>query len=272
MPTTLRDYCWQIDLGSVNAYLVYDVADPDLAEPVTPTPLAAHGSPEAAADGGTGADSTLPEAGEDVLDHEGALTLVDAGTRFHADDVVRAIRDAGFSLPDVERVLVTHFDQDHVGALAGLADRGLDATVYMGQPDADYLTGRLSVPLESPASAFRRVTRPLLRRPDLPIDTVADGDVVGSFTVYHTPGHTPGHVAYASEPLSVAFVGDLVREDHGRFEPSPWYVSDDTEAVRDSIHDFADRAPAVEVIGPGHGVPFLRNGSVRLAELGQRIE
>jgi hypothetical protein len=49
-------------------------------------------------------------------------------------------------------------------------------------------------------------------------------------------------------------------------------ISEDTEAVRESIHDLADREPAVEVLGMGHGVPFLRDGSVRLARLGQAIE
>jgi hypothetical protein len=61
-------------------------------------------------------------------------------------------------------------------------------------------------------------------------------------------------------------------ERDGRLEPSPWVLSYDTDTVRESIHDLADRAPAVDVLGMGHGVPFVRSGSVRLAELGERIE
>jgi glyoxylase-like metal-dependent hydrolase (beta-lactamase superfamily II) len=252
MATKLRDDVWLIDLGGVNAYLVYDVADPDLLAEREAT-----AAESVAADGAGG-------------DREGVLTLVDAGMPFHARAVSDAIADAGFRVRDVERVLVTHYDVDHVGGLARLGLR--DATVYMGLPDADFLTRRDRPALVFPMGLLRRLTWPLVSRPDLRVEPVADGDAVGSFTVYETPGHSPGHVAYVSEALSAAFVGDMVYERDGKFHAPEWYRSEDAGAVRESIHDFADRAPAVEVAGPGHGVPFMRGGSVRLAECGERIE
>jgi len=268
MLTALRDYCWQIDLGSVNAYLVSDLADPGLSSPTVPATAGTGGGRPPTADAVDVGDET--EATVDV--GEGTLTLVDAGTPSDAGTIVRAIGEAGFSIGDIERVLVTHYDVDHVGGLSGLVDRGLDATVYVGSPDADYVAGRATIPVEGARSALSRLAGVLVRPPNLRVEAVADGDAIGSFTVYHTPGHTEGHVAYVGEALSVGFVGDLVRESESRLEPSPSHVSVDADAVHESIHDLADRAPAVEVLGPGHGVPFLRNGSVRLAELGQRIE
>lgn len=237
MPTQLTDRCWLVKLRGVNAYLVED----------------------------------LPDGVEDPSesDDEYVLTLVDAGTPLDADRLKRAIRETGHALADVERVLVTHYDVDHVGALSRLA---LDATVYAADPDASYLAGRDRPPVRSHKGALQRAFAPLLGVPELPIETVADGDRVGSFTVYRTPGHTQGHVAYVSGALSLAFVGDLVMERDGDLTPSPWALSYDTGAVRESIHDLADREPAVEVLGMGHGVPFVREGSVRLARLGQTIE
>ena len=255
MLTTLRDHCWRIDLGNVNAYLVDDVADPDVAAPSAPA---------------AGRDDS--DDSDDSDDRPGTLTLVDAGTPTDADTVVRAVREAGFDIAGIERVLITHYDVDHVGGLSPLVDRGLDATVYAGAPDADYLAGRATVPVGFPRGLMSRLTGLVVRSPRLPVTSVVDGDPIGSFTVYATPGHTEGHVAYVSEALSVGFVGDLVQETDSRLEPSPWFLSADADAVNESIHDFADRSPAVEVLAPGHGVPFLRNGSVRVAKLGERIE
>lgn len=205
----------------------------------------------------------------DDRDHEnGAVTLVDGGTPLDANTIRAAVADAGFAMSDVDRVLVTHYDVDHVG---GLAKLGLDATVYVGAGDAAFYTDDEKPPLGNWKGAFQRLAGAFLT-PSESVTGVADGDAVGSFRVYHTPGHTPGHVAYVSEALSVAFVGDLVMESDGRLEQSPWYLSYDTDRVVDSIHYLADAEPAVEVLAMGHGTPFVRNGAVRLAELGERLE
>ena len=206
-----------------------------------------------------------------LADDGGTLTLVDGGTPIDGGRLRTAVELAGYHLTDLERVLVTHYDVDHVGSLAGvIADTGTEW--YMGAADAPFLQGREKPPFLHHKGAFQRLTGPFARRPETAPTLVADGDEIGSFVAYHTPGHTPGHTAFVSYDLDAAFVGDLVIERNGRLEPSPWILSYDTDTVRESIHDFADRAPAVDVLAMGHGVPFVRSGSVRLAELGERIE
>lgn len=204
-----------------------------------------------------------------LADDDGVLTLVDAGLPWHVDRIRRAIAETGHTLADVERVLVTHFDPDHVGALSRL---GVDAPVRVGAADVGLLTGEAKPPMGNHKGLFHRLVGRLGGRPDGEVVPVSDGDRIGSFTAYHVPGHTPGHVAYVSEDLNVAFVGDLVRETGGELEASPWLLSYDPEDVRRSIHEFADREPAVEILAMGHGVPFVREGAVRLAELGERLE
>lgn len=202
------------------------------------------------------------------LVEDDVLTLVDGGTPLSASRIAGGVEEAGHHLNEIGRVLVTHYDVDHVGALARL---NLDAPVYVGAEDVPLLSGSGSPPLGSRKGLLHRLVGPFVSPPGN-VQPVADGDEIGSFTVYHTPGHTPGHVAYVSEELSAAFVGDLVTERGGELSASPWYLSYDTGAVHESIHDLADRAPAVEVLAMGHGTPFIRGGSVRLAELGERIE
>lgn len=204
-----------------------------------------------------------------LVDDGGTLTLVDTGMPWHGRRVTLSIDDTGHSLQDVERVLVTHYDLDHVGGLGRL--HGLDATVYVGAADAPFLTGTAKPPLSNRKGLLQRLMGPLASAPDLPVETVADGDTVESFTAYHTPGHTPGHTAFVSESLGVAFLGDLVRESGGELAASPWFISYDSGQVHESVRDLAERAPGFDVAAMGHGVPFRSRGSEVFAALADEL-
>lgn len=203
-----------------------------------------------------------------LADDDGTLTLLDAGLPRSGDAIRTGIDRAGYAVSDLSRVLVTHYDADHVGGLAGLPH----LPVHMGAADIPFYTGEEKPSFRNLKGALQRIGGIFVSPPQGEPRAVADGETVGSFTAYHTPGHTPGHTAFVSDELDAAFVGDLVEESSGRLEASPWYKCYDQERVRESIHDLADRAPAVEVLGMGHGTPFVRDGSVRLAELGERLE
>jgi len=198
-----------------------------------------------------------------LVDDEETLTLVDAGLPWHGNTLIAGLRDAGFELRDIDRVLLTHYDVDHVGGLSALD--GVDLTIYVGATDAPLVTGTRAPPLSNHKGAIQRLGRLLFSVPDNPVEPLEDGDTVGSFTVYDTPGHTPGHVCYVSEPHSVAFLGDLVLERSGSLRPSPWILSYDSETVSESLRSFVDRAPSFEAAGIGHGVPFSNGASERLA-------
>ncbi|MBX0295092.1 MBL fold metallo-hydrolase [Haloarcula nitratireducens] len=199
-----------------------------------------------------------------LVDDGGTLTLVDAGMPWHGNALLGGIREAGFELRDVERVLLTHYDFDHVGGLS--AFDGVDLTIYVGAADARFVTGEERPPLSNHKGAIQRVGGKFCSPPDNPVEPLTDGETVGSFTTYLTPGHTPGHVCYVSEELDAAFLGDLVREERGTLKPSPWLISYDTGDVRESVRGFVEHVPPFEVAGMGHGVPFKRGGSERLAE------
>lgn len=197
-------------------------------------------------------------------------TLVDAGTPWDEAAIREGFADAGVAVRDVGRVLLTHYDLDHVGTLAALTPE-LDATVYAGAFDAAILRGERSPPLRNHKGALQRLTGLFTTRPDLEINAVADGERLGSFTAYHTPGHTPGHVAYVSEAMGVALLGDLVSESDGALEPSEWLISYDTDRVLDSVRDLAERAPPFEVACVGHGHPITSGGGAALDALARRI-
>jgi glyoxylase-like metal-dependent hydrolase (beta-lactamase superfamily II) len=204
-----------------------------------------------------------------LVDDGGTLTLVDAGNPWDSRSLIRGIEDAGYHPTDLDRVLLTHYDLDHVGTLGRLP--GLEATVYVGEADAPLVSGAKRPPITNHKGLLQAVLGPALKHPALPVETVEDGDEIGSFTAYHTPGHTPGHVVYVSDALDAGFLGDLVVESGGDLRPSPWLMSYDTGEVVASIRDLADCAPSFEIAGMGHGVPFRTGGSERLEELARSL-
>jgi len=198
-----------------------------------------------------GVNAYITEDGTD------GLTLVDAGWTWSASSVRVAVGRAGHALGDIERVLVTHYDLDHVGGLARLADRGLDATVHAAEPDASYLDGDEKPPVLNPKGAFQRVAGVGIGTPSLPVERVEDGDVVAGFEVVETPGHTPGHVAYVGD--EAAFVGDAARENDGILEPMPSCMSYDSGEAEESF-DRVVGALDGRTAYVGHGEPVRDGG------------
>lgn len=204
-----------------------------------------------------------------LVDDDGPV-LVDAGTPFDADTIRTGIEEVGYAVEDIEQVLLTHYDLDHVGALAAL-EPALDAPVYAGAFDGRVLTGQESPPLTNRKGALQRAMGPFVTQPDLEVRTVADGEEVGSFTAYHTPGHTPGHVAYVNDQSSVGVLGDLVRESDSALKPSPWIISYDTTTVQDSIVSLAEQTSEFDVACIGHGTPLTSGGSDALHTLADTV-
>lgn len=195
------------------------------------------------------------------------LVLVDAGTPIDGGRIRAGVADAGHALADVDTVLVTHFDVDHVGALWRLDDV-LDAPVHMPDPDASYLT-RAASPPWSRKGLLQRALRPVVRPPDLDVEVVADGDLVAGLTAHRTPGHTPGHTVYTDD--EVGFLGDIVFGDGGTYDASPWAVSYDVDRVAESVRDLAAADPGFTVGCQGHGDPLPTGGSEALGALADRL-
>ncbi len=199
------------------------------------------------------------------------VTLVDTGMPWHADRLADGVERAVGGLDAIDRVLITHFDFDHVGGLNALIDRGLDATVAVGVDDEPYLARRQRPTWNNRKGLFQRVTDVVRSAPALPVETVTEGGSVGPFDVYHTPGHTPGHTAFVHEERPLAMIGDLVRESDGVFEVPPWFLNYDQDQAEESLRAFVERAPEVDVVCQGHGTPFVEDGGEKLAAAAQLL-
>lgn len=198
---------------------------------------------------------------------DGEVTLVDTGIPRSVGSLRAELTQAGYDAEALDRVLLTHFDLDHAGGLAGL---GGDVPIYAMEPDASFTDGSAKPPPRNHKGLFQRLTG-LLYTPTESVDRLADGETVGSFTAHHTPGHTPGHTVYLHDELPVALLGDLVREDDGRLERPPWFINYDTGQVVESVRGLASLEPAFDVAAMGHGEPLVDAGDAALQELASRL-
>ena len=246
MAREIVDGVWYLDLGLIppfasNSFLIDD----------------------SKVDAPTGAD-------DDDDDGTGDVTLCDAGLWWNEPSVREELADAGYGPEDLDRVLVTHYDLDHVGGLKRLLPE-FDGPVYMGRPDYDFLNHDDHPPWAHHKGLFHRATRRLFPLPDrLDVRPVDDGDRVGRFTVYLTPGHNPGHAVYVHD-AGVALLGDLVWEDGGGLTPPFWLDSYDMRELRESICDLAERAGGFRVAAMSHGTPIRSGGYDALLALADRL-
>ena len=100
---------------------------------------------------------------------------------------------------------------------------------------------------------------------------IADGEAVGGFRAYHTPGHNPGHTVYVHERLGVAFLGDLVWGAEGGLTTPIWLDSYDMERLAASVRDLAGRVGEFEVAAMGHGDPVTAGGAAALTALAEQV-
>lgn len=202
---------------------------------------------------------------------DGAVTLVDAGTPGAAESLRDEVADAGYDTAEIDRVLVTHFDIDHVGGLAPL-DLGSGVPVYAAEPDASFLDGSRKPPLGNKKGLFQRALNVFLTLPETGIERVEDEETVGGFTAYHTPGHTPGHAVFHHPGLRVALLGDMVAGDDGALKTPPWILAYSNRRNRRSIRALADRRLSFEIACMGHGDPLSEGGDEALASLAAEWE
>jgi len=203
---------------------------------------------------------------------DGDLTLVDAGFPRNAPSLRAEIGDAGYAVAEIDRVLVTHYDLDHLGGLSRLVP-DLTAPVYVGRGDLDLIRGGADPPLLHHKGLFHRGLRAVYSPPgSLTYHPVDDGDRIGGFEAFHTPGHNPGHTVYVHGDLGAAFLGDLAWGEDGGLTIPIWLDSYDVAEIRESVRRFAAAAPPFELACVAHGPPVLEGGSRALRALADRVD
>jgi glyoxylase-like metal-dependent hydrolase (beta-lactamase superfamily II) len=191
--------------------------------------------------------------------------LIDAGARRMATRMLDQL-----ARRRVRLVALTHVHPDHQGGAHHICTT-LGVPLACPTGEVDRMEGRAPMPA---SSVYFRLSDRLFSGPSHPVERrLFEGDEVGGFTVYDTPGHSPGHIVYFRERDRVAIVGDVIDGMNiltglpGLYRP-PDLVNEQPAGVNDSIRKLAELRPRVVCFGHG---PILRSPE-RLERFVSRLE
>jgi glyoxylase-like metal-dependent hydrolase (beta-lactamase superfamily II) len=185
------------------------------------------------------------------------------------------LRQQGWALSQVRRIVLTHSHFDHVGNAAEIV-RLSGAPILAHRDEVPYIERTQTLPSRSLVGRLLMALeeRVLPRPAPVPVSkALEDGDVLdgtGGMRVIHTPGHTPGSISLYQAELQVLLCGDTL------FNKNPMtgkaglrlslpIVSTDMEQVRASVLKLS--ALPVRVLCFGHGQPLTANVQERMRGL-----
>lgn len=190
-------------------------------------------------------------------------TLVDAGSRYDAGKIAKAVNGRSLGLH-----ALTHVHPDHQGSSKAVIERyRVPYAVPAGevtQAESGDFAGL------TPGTRRSRFVERFLGGPGASVDrTLAEGDEIGGgFTAIALPGHTPGQLGYWRERDRVLIAGDAFRNlsyTTGRGYPAapPWFFTVDQVQARWSVQKIAELRPSILAIG--HGRPLVGDATVQRA-------
>lgn len=170
----------------------------------------------------------LGNANAILLQHEGELTLIDAGFPNKEKVVLDAIAELGKRPSDLKHLVFTHSHPDHIGSAAAII-RATGARTYMHALDVPLAeTGGPFRPMTAAPGLMHKVMYRLVwdqneRMQPFKVDhTIADGevlDVAGGLRAVHVPGHDAGQLAFLWQGDRLLIAGDVFMNIFGLADP-----------------------------------------------------
>lgn len=177
------------------------------------------------------------------------MVLVDCGYPGFLPLIEAELQKHGISAGDLTKILLTHQDDDHMGAANEFVERYPHIQIAASVVEAPYISGKekslrltqaeelqKSLPEEMQGFGLRFCERLRRVRP-VAVDTVLhDGDQLewgGGCQIIGTPGHTPGHISILLPKQRTIITGDAaVAEDGELVLANPQFCLDIGEANR----------------------------------------
>ncbi|HLO79361.1 MAG TPA: MBL fold metallo-hydrolase [Chitinophagaceae bacterium] len=159
-----------------------------------------------------------------IIKAEEGMWLVDCGYEGSLSMIKDEFSKRGLKMEDLDGVIISHDDIDHLGALKEIKDAFPWIKVYSSDIEAPYVSGYLkslrlqqaedlfpSLPEEHRAwaTAFQAQLRSVKR---VPVDQTFSIDEIFSkgIQIINTPGHTPGHISIYLPDLKILIASDAI--------------------------------------------------------------
>ncbi len=162
-----------------------------------------------------------------VMDNE--LTLVDTGYPGFLPLIEQEIIKAGFELGQLKRIIITHYDDDHIGSLLAFKQKYPNVQIVASAVEAKYISGvekserlvqaeQMLENMTDEAAEFGNwFVQQLSSLQHVAVDeTVQDDDMIlqNQCKIIATPGHTSGHISLYFPALQTVITGDAAVVDN----------------------------------------------------------
>ena len=154
-------------------------------------------------------------------------TLIDTGMPWTLNTLVEALQAANVQPSDLQRIIITHADIDHMGGLKGLLEMS-DAVVACHTVAAPFITGERPLPRRKGLAGVmlgvgQRVLTGLYK-PFIPQvqELLLDKEQTPEgFTVIYMPGHCPGQIALYHKEERLILLADALDNRNNRVSLTP---------------------------------------------------
>lgn len=176
-----------------------------------------------------------------VLWDSGNVILIDAGLPGQLQQISDEMAAAGLALYEVNKVIITHHDMDHIGSLRSIVDVSKNKVeVLAHEKERPYIQSEIPPIRMTQLEARMKNMLDDQRQRFLPLyenlkanytsfktdvtTTLADGEKLlycGGIEVIFTPGHTDGHISLYLERSKTLIAGDVMNVENQLLIPAP---------------------------------------------------
>lgn len=184
-----------------------------------------------------------------ILSDEEEMILIDCGYPNFLPLIKTAAEAKGFDMSKLTKIIITHHDFDHMGALAEFKREYPHIKILSSIDEAKYVSGKeKSLRLQQAESIYdglpeeqkenaRNFQRMLESIENVEVDIcLKDKEVFpwcGGVEIIATPGHMPGHISIYVKESKTLVAGDaLVVEENKLILANPQYTLDMEEAKK----------------------------------------
>lgn len=186
-----------------------------------------------------------------ILKDDNEMILVDCGYTGFLSVLEEAIKEENLDCNQLTKILITHHDHDHMGALAAFKEKYPNIKIVASEIEAPYISGEkksmrleqaeeLLKTLSDEQKPFGKAFCEILKsvKPAKVDILVHDGDILdwcGGCEIVGTPGHTPGHISLYLRNKKTLITGDAAILENNQFAIANPQFTLDMENAKKSI-------------------------------------
>lgn len=186
-----------------------------------------------------------------VLRDNNEMILVDCGYIGFMSIIEDAMRTKNLDCNQLTKIIITHHDHDHMGALADFKQKYPNIKIIASEIEAPYISGEkkslrleqaeaLQNTLSDEQKPFGKAFCDILKsvKPAKVDLLVHDGEIMnwcGGCEIVGTPGHTPGHISLYIKNKRTLITGDAVALENNQLVIANPQFTLDIESTNKSI-------------------------------------